>query len=207
MKELYNRNLEFQCALARAVPGAPRTETLIFATGRGAESAPCVPVDDMRDIAVRVLRDGAAMTLETGLGLCNTLLELDARLAHTSEQLESALLQLAEARGAAQAYALDLKAARQEVLQAEVLRRAALEDALQHRALSIRLSEDNRTLRLGSSASSASSAYLDLQVYIDQDAGDDDLQDAGGNQWEEGGGDDTVVQDTPYGCEYGVGRR
>jgi hypothetical protein len=189
-----------QTFLTLDVHGAPRTETLIFATGRGSSA----PVDDMRDIATRVLRDGVAMTLETGVGLCNALLELDARLGQTSQQLEIVIAQLAEARGAAQAYGLDLRAARQEVLQTEVLRRAALEDALQHRSLAIRLSDENRLLRLESSASSASSAYLDLQIYVDRDAPDDE-------QWgEEDSNEDTVVQDTPYGCAdvvYGAGRR
>jgi hypothetical protein len=158
----------------------------------------------MLDIAVRVLRDGVGMTQETGISLCNALLELDARLVQTFASLESSDRQLAEARGAAKAYAIDLKAARQEVLQAEVLRKAALEDALQQRTLAIKLSDENRVLSLGASAiSSVSSAYLDLQVYIDRDAFDDE-------QWEEGGDNDTVVQDTPYGGEdlaYGAVRR
>lgn len=173
---------KLQLSLARDVPGAPHTETLIFATGRG---TPIPPSDDIRDIALRVLRDGVALTPETVTGLCNALLDLDARLSHKSEQLEIALLQLGQARGASQAYALDLKAEREAVLQAEVLRRAALEDALQQRTLAIQLSEENRRLHL------ESSAYLDLQVVIEEDPS---------WQWDED--EHTVVQDVPCGGDF-----
>jgi hypothetical protein len=156
-------------ALLSDVPGAPRTETLIFATGRGAEVPPSVPLDDMCDIAARVLRDGVGMTQETGNSLCNAILELYAQFVHKSEQLEIALLQLSEA---------------------EVLRRASLEDALQQRDLAIQLSEENRGLRL------ESSAYLDLQVCIDRSALD--VEKSSG-QW--GSNDDTVVQETSYVCD------
>ncbi len=197
---------KFQLSLAHDVPGAPRTETLIFATGRG---APVIPANEIRDTALRVLRDGVSMEPETVIGLCNALLELDARLSHKSEQLEiallqlsqardateAALLQLSQARDATEAYVLDLQAARTVSLQAEVLREAALEDALQQRILAIQLSEDNRTLRLAARPSAESSAYLDLQVLIDDEQCPvaDSALDA---QWDED--DHTVVQDPPY---------
>jgi hypothetical protein len=152
---------------------ARRSETLVFATGRGMALTHQAPIDDMRDIAVRVLRDDVVMTPETGVGLCSALLDLEA-------QLKTAHLQLGKERDATQAYALDLKAARETVLQAEMLRKAALDEALQQRALAIQLSEENRVLRL------ESSAYLDLQVLVDRDQWNPDDY-------------DTVVQDTPYG--------
>jgi hypothetical protein len=184
-------------------PEVPHTETLIFATGRGVALTSRVPLDDMCDIAVRVLRDDVVMTPETGVGLCNALLDLEA-------QLQTARLQLAKERDATQAYVLDLKATREAVLQAEMLRRAALDEALQQRALAIKLSEENRVLRL------ESSAYLDLQVCVGRDPLDDEHPDLGqvGDQWNPDDehpdlgqvGDqwnpddcDTIVQDTPYG--------
>lgn len=142
--------------IAPEAPEVPHTETFIFATGRGVALTPRVPIDDMCDIAVRVLRDDVGMTPETGVGLCGALLDLEA-------QLQTALLQLAKERNATQAYVLDLKAAREAVLQAEMLRRAALDEALQQRALAIQLSGENRVARL------ESSAYLDLQVSVDRD--------------------------------------
>jgi hypothetical protein len=166
------------------VPGSPRTETLIFATGRGEEGRR-VPLDDMRDVAVRALRDGVPLTPETVVGLCHSLQELD-------ERLEEACLQLAQARDAMQvamqAYANDLEALRADVIRAEVLRMAALDDASQQRGISIKLSEENRALRLGSAA------YRDLQARVDRTSAAS-AQVSG--QWEA----DTVVQETPYGCE------
>lgn len=161
------------------VPGSPRTETLIFATGRGVEAGPRVPIDDMRDVAVRALRDGVPLTPETVVGLCNALQELDA--------------QLAQARDTMQAYALDLEAARADVVRAEILRRAALEDAAQQRALAIQLSEENRALRLGSPA------YRDLQARVDRAARANAVSAEVSGQWE--ADHDTVVQEAPYGCE------
>lgn len=119
---------------------SPHTETLIFATGRGAEVVPSPLLadthSDMRDIAIRVLRDGVSMSPETEIGLCKALLELDA-------MLEKALSQLTEAR--------------QTAFQAEVLRGDALNVAVHQHAIAIQLREENQVLRLGGSP------YLDLQ--------------------------------------------
>jgi hypothetical protein len=168
------------------VPGSPRTETLIFATGRGVGDGRRVPLDDMRDVAVRALRDGVPLTPETVVGLCHSLQELD-------ERLEEACLQLAQARDAMQSYANDLEASRADVVRAEVLRRAALDDAAQQRAVALTLSEENRALRLGSAA------YRDLQVRVDRAARTSAASAQVSGQWE--ADHDTVVQETPYGCE------
>jgi hypothetical protein len=175
-----------QAFLSYKVPGSPHTETLIFATGRGAEAGPHVPIDDMRDVAVRALRDGVPLTPETVVGLCGALLELDV-------QLETVRMQLAQARDALQAYANDLEASRADVVRAEVLRRAALDDAAQQRDISIKLSEENRALRLGSAA------YRDLQARVDRAARANGSSAQVSGQWE--ADHDTVVQETPYGCE------
>jgi hypothetical protein len=118
----------------------------------------------MRDIAIRVLRDGASMDSDTGVAMCKAFLELESQLAN----------------------ALDISiAAHESVIQSEILRVSALDDALQQRTLAIQLSEENRALRL------EAIDYLDLQVHADHDHLDNGLQ------WD--GGEDTVVQETPTG--------
>jgi len=156
-----------------------------FATGRGAVPDDVGTRDVMRDIAIRVLRDGTFMDPDTGVGLCSAFLELDAQLSHT-------LLQLSQARDASRVCAIDLKAARESAIQSEVLRVSALDDALQLRTLAIQLSEENRTLRL------EACAYLDLQVCIDPLDNNRQPELYQGGQWD--GGDDTMVQEQPYGC-------
>jgi hypothetical protein len=179
------RQIAPELSLSADVPGAPHTETLIFATGRGAVPSVHVTMDVMRDIAIRVLRDGAFMDPDTVEGLCRAFLELDAKLAHTS-------LQLLQVRDNSRVCAIDLKAARESAIQSEVLRVSALDDALQQRTLAIQLSEENRALRL------EACAYLDLQVCIDPLDNDRQPELYQGGQWD--GGDDTMVQESPYGC-------
>lgn len=142
-------------ALYPGVPGAPRTETVVYGTG---DRLPFVaPLPDL-DLSPRELHDATCGMAATALrcrdslrllsnsephilALCATLERLDIHDAEAVARLIVAEQQLAIAQGLA-------ATALRKATEAEALRVAALEEAAQQRALAIKLSEENRELRL-----------------------------------------------------------
>ncbi len=156
------------------VPGSPRTETVTY--GRhgvvwGAIHARprlALPdLDSLRDNP-RVHRDGMLTVADAVLRadadgdrdlerLCTSpehVRELAKVVEDQDLRLQELEAQLAIAQGAAERE-------RKAAAEAGILRAAALSDANQQRAIAIRLSGENRALRLGGAA------YLDLQAHVD----------------------------------------
>lgn len=144
---------------------APRTETVLYGSGRclpDPDATPRQRLDDARELASRYLRDDVGVTEESVLDLCEAIETLDLQRLALVEQLAMTHRRLAEsqrlvdehrratlaARDALRALTLDLETAREDVARAEELRAAALADAEQMRAVAIRLSRENRELRL-----------------------------------------------------------
>jgi hypothetical protein len=145
--------------LSSTVPGAPRTETVIYGTTRRPFTAsPTIPrdaLDDARDLAARVIRDGVTVPYEGALLLAEAIQALDLKRLELEEQAVVAARildtahnagaeyrrQFLAGRDALQALTLDLETARQDIGIAETLRTAALADAEQQRGNAIRLAD------------------------------------------------------------------
>ena len=139
------------------VPGAPRTETVVYGSGdRRPFSSPLPDLDlpqrELHDAmltcaatALRYVADLRTLSLsEPHLReLFRTLERLDLHDAEAVARLIVVEQQLAIAQGLADA-------ARRMASDAESLRVAALADVEQHRALNIALSAENRSLRMSS---------------------------------------------------------
>jgi hypothetical protein len=144
-------------ALCPGVPGAPRTETVVYGTGdRRPISSPLpdleYPQRELHDAMLtcaanelRYVADLRTLSLSEPhvRELCRTLERLDLHDAEAVARLIVVEQQLAIAQGLADA-------ARRTASEAESLRAAALADVEQHRALNIALSAENRSLRLAS---------------------------------------------------------
>lgn len=142
-------------ALYPRVPGAPRTETVVYGSG---DRRPFIPPLPDLDLPPRELHDAMLTCAANALRyvadlrtlsmsephlreLCRTVERLDLHDAEAVSRLVLAEQQLAIAQGLA-------ATALRRASEAEALRVAALADAEQQRQLNIALSEENRELRI-----------------------------------------------------------
>lgn len=149
-------------ALYPGVPGAPRTETVVYGTG---DRPPFVAQLPNLKLNHRELHDAICGMAATAIrsrdslrqlsnsephikALCEAMERLDIHDAEAVASRLAAEQQLAVAQGLA-------ATALRKASEAEALRVAALADAQQQREQAIRLSEENRALRLDAAAMSA----------------------------------------------------